>query len=155
MPGMAIEAAILDRDDGVLQVGRDLVERDVVPLLVEAEPRLAVGAVEHRVADAARQPMDGDRVARQPDARHRAADDQRDHERERDPVGRSGAAAAGSAASPRRFGLASPCSMRVASNATREDHDDQAEREPLRDLEVDVALGVQVLDQQLDADPAR
>ena len=51
------------------RVGRDLVERHVVPLLVEPEPRLAVGAVEHRVADAARQPVDRDRVARQPPRR--------------------------------------------------------------------------------------
>ena len=75
---MVVEAAILDRDDRVLQVGRDLVERDVVPLLVEPEPRLAVGAVEHRVADAARQAVHGDRVARQPHTGHGAAADQRD-----------------------------------------------------------------------------
>ena len=43
MPGMVIEAAILDRDDRVLQIGRDLGERHVVPLFVEPEPRLAVG----------------------------------------------------------------------------------------------------------------
>ena len=35
-----------------------------------------------------------------------------------------------------------------------ENHDDQAERQPLGDLEADVALGMQELDQQLDADPA-
>ena len=68
--GMVVEAAILDGDDRVLQVGRDRVERDVVALLIEPEPRLAVAAVEHRVADAARQPMDGDRMARHPPGQH-------------------------------------------------------------------------------------
>src|SRR5262249_61051316 len=52
-PGMMIEAPILDRDHGVLQVRRDVVELDVVPLFVEAEPGLAIGAVEDRVTDPA------------------------------------------------------------------------------------------------------
>ncbi len=33
--GVQVEAMILDRDDRVLEIGRDLVERDVAPLLVE------------------------------------------------------------------------------------------------------------------------
>ena len=61
---MGVEAAIFDCDDRVLQIGRNLRERHIVALLVEPEPRLAVGAVEDGVADAARQPMDRDRVAR-------------------------------------------------------------------------------------------
>ena len=87
--GMAIETPILDGDDGVLQIERDVVERHVVPLLVEAEPRLAVGAVEDRVADAACQPVDGDGVARQPHRRDAGGRDERQQQRERDPLGPS------------------------------------------------------------------
>src|SRR5476651_1979066 len=85
--GVVIEAAILDGDHRVLQVGRDLVERYVVALLVEPEPRLAVRAVEHGVADAARQAMDRHGISRQPDAGDHAAGDQCEQERQRDPVG--------------------------------------------------------------------
>ena len=67
---MLIEPPILDGDDRVLQVGGDVVETDVVALFVEPEPRLAVGAGEDRVADAAGQPMYGARVARHPPCRH-------------------------------------------------------------------------------------
>ena len=42
------EAVILDGDERVLQVGRDLGERHVVPLLVQAEPAAAVGGEEPR-----------------------------------------------------------------------------------------------------------
>ena len=94
--GMVVEAAILDRDDRVLQIGGDLVERDVVPLFVEPEPRLAVGAVEHGVADAARQAVHGDGVARQPDAGDGGAADQRDQQRRARSSRSSAAAAAGS-----------------------------------------------------------
>ena len=66
MPGMQVEAMILDRDDGVLEGGRDPVERDVLPLLVEPEPRPVVGVVEHRVADAAIELVDGPGVADRP-----------------------------------------------------------------------------------------
>ncbi len=83
---MIVEAAILDRDDRVLQIDRDFVERDVMALLVEPEPGLAIGAVEHGVADAARQAVHRHRVARQPDAGHRGAADQRDQQRDPDPV---------------------------------------------------------------------
>ena len=57
--GMQEEAVVLDRDERVLQVRRDRGERHVVPLLVEAEPRPAVGGVEPGVADAAGQLVDG------------------------------------------------------------------------------------------------
>ena len=95
---MVVEAAILDGDDGVLQVGGDLVERDVVPLLVEPEPRLAVGAVEHRVADAARQPVDARRRSATATRRDAAPPTtSASEQRQRDPVGPAGAGAAGSA----------------------------------------------------------
>ena len=131
--GMMVEAAILDGDDGVLQVGRDLVERDVVPLLVEAEPRLAVRAVEHRVADAARQPMHRDGVARQPDAGDGGAADEQGQQRQREPVG---PAARPQQAQRRSPGRPSPSALRSAlllqprvGQRNPEDHDDDAERE--------------------------
>src|SRR5437762_620156 len=82
-----VEAAIFDGDDGVLEFGRDVVERDVVPLFVEPEPRLAVRAVEHRVADAARQSVDGHRIARQPNGRDDAHHDEDREEPQRKPIG--------------------------------------------------------------------
>ena len=45
------KAPIFNRNDRMLEVVRDLLERDIVPLFVETEPRTAVGVVEHRVAD--------------------------------------------------------------------------------------------------------
>ena len=84
---MPIEPAILDGDHRVLQIDGDVVERHVVPLLVEPEPWLAVGAVEDRVADPPRQPMHGDGVSRQPDGRHTGRGDEREEQRERDPLG--------------------------------------------------------------------
>ena len=56
---MHVEAMVLDGDEGLLQVRRDLGQRHVLPLLVEAEPALAVGGVEPGVADAARQLVHG------------------------------------------------------------------------------------------------
>src|SRR5688572_1615289 len=56
---MQEEAMILDRHEGVLEMDGHGGDRDVVPLLVESEPALAVGAVEPGVADAARQLIDG------------------------------------------------------------------------------------------------
>ena len=130
--GMMVEAAVLDRDDRVLQVGRDLGERHVVPLFVEPEPRLAVRAVEHRVADAARQAMHGHGVARQPRRRRRR------RRRRAPPTSasaiqseRAGAAGSRLMVGARRFRLASPASHRRAPAA--EDDDDQAEREPVRE----------------------
>ena len=70
---VVVEAAVFDGDDGVLQVGRDLVERDVVALLVETEPGFAIGAVEDGIADAARETVHRNGVARHPDDRRRAA----------------------------------------------------------------------------------
>src|SRR5207247_838478 len=49
--GMQVKAPILDRNDGVLEVGRDLGEAYVVSLLVKAKPRAAVRAIKDRVAD--------------------------------------------------------------------------------------------------------
>ena len=84
--GVGVEAAIFDGDDRVLQVGRDRVERDVVALFIEPEPRLAVAAVEHGVADAARQPMDGDGMAGHPPDRDGARHDGRGDGREEHPL---------------------------------------------------------------------
>ena len=42
---------VFDRDDGVLEVGGDLIKADVAPLLVEAEPGTVVGVVKDGVAD--------------------------------------------------------------------------------------------------------
>jgi len=86
---MMVEPPILDRDDGMLQIRGDVVERHVVALLVEAEPRLAVCAVEHRVADAAREPVHGHRVPRQPHGGDAGRHDQPEQQRERDPLGES------------------------------------------------------------------
>ena len=55
-------------------------------LLVEPEPGLAVRAVEDGVADAPRQPVHDDGIAGQEDGGDRAADDQRDEQRQRNPV---------------------------------------------------------------------
>src|SRR5581483_10068451 len=41
---VVIEPPVFDRDDGVLKVLGNLRERNIVALLVEAEPRLTVGA---------------------------------------------------------------------------------------------------------------
>ena len=50
---VAVEAMILDRDERVLQVGGNVAQRHVLPLLVHPEPAPAVGGEEPRVADAA------------------------------------------------------------------------------------------------------
>ena len=63
---------VFDGDDGVAQVGGDAGERHVAPMLFEREPRLSVGAVEHRLADAARKLVD-----REPVANDDAAGDER------------------------------------------------------------------------------
>ena len=52
MPGVRIEPAVLYGDDGVLEIGGDLIQGDVAPLFIEPEPWFRVGAVENRVADA-------------------------------------------------------------------------------------------------------
>ncbi len=83
---MVKKPAVLDRHDRALQVRRNLAERDVVPLLVQVKPWLPVRAVEHRVADTAREAMDDHRVSRQPDRGDASADEQRDEQRKRDPV---------------------------------------------------------------------
>src|SRR5262249_4787864 len=83
---MVVEPAILDGDDRVLKVGRDLVERNVMTLLVEPEPRLTVGAVEHRVADAARQPVHRRGVAQQPHGRDAAREGENRKKPQRQPI---------------------------------------------------------------------
>ena len=83
---MAVEAAIFDRDDGVLQVDGYLGQRDVVALLIESKPQLAGRVVEDGIADAAGQPVDRYGVARQPDARKSGRSDQREDQNEGDPV---------------------------------------------------------------------
>ena len=77
---MRMKSMILDGDDRVAQVGGDAVQRHVAPMFFEREPRLAVGAVEHRLADAARELVD-----REPVANDDAGGDERRHRtRDRD-----------------------------------------------------------------------
>ena len=76
---------VLDRDDGVLQIGGDAGERHVAPLLVEPEPRLAVGRVEHRVADAPAQAADRDGVPAEPPDGDGRARQQAEDQCEREP----------------------------------------------------------------------
>ena len=72
-PGCVVEAVILDRDEGMLQVGGMSASGTSLPLLVHPEPGLAVGGEEPRVADAAAQLVDGLALAQHPghgDGRH-------------------------------------------------------------------------------------
>ena len=50
---------VLDRDDRLAQARRDLSEGHVLPVLVEAEPRLPGRVEEDGVADPALQAVDG------------------------------------------------------------------------------------------------
>ena len=63
---VGVEPAIFDGDDGMLEIGGDLIQRDVAPLFIEPEPGLRVGAVEDRVADASRQTIDRERITGHP-----------------------------------------------------------------------------------------
>src|SRR5262249_10872140 len=56
--GMEKKAPVFDSHDGALQIGRDLSERDIVTLLVETKPRLAVRREKCGVAHAASQAAD-------------------------------------------------------------------------------------------------
>lgn len=49
--GMRVEASILDGDHRPLEIGRNLIERHVPPLFIEAEPWLRIGAIKDGVAD--------------------------------------------------------------------------------------------------------
>ena len=64
---MRVESMIFDRDDGVAQVGGDAGEGHVAPMLFERKPRLPVGAVKHRLADAAPELVDREAVANDDD----------------------------------------------------------------------------------------
>ena len=64
--GVVVEAVILDGDDGVLEVGGDLLEGHVLPLLVERKPLAPRRVVEHRPADAAIEVVDRHGVASRP-----------------------------------------------------------------------------------------
>ena len=68
---MQVEAVVLDGDDRVLEVGRNLVELDVPPLLVQRKPFAAGRVVKHRVADARIELVDGQGVAARPQRRQR------------------------------------------------------------------------------------
>ena len=70
---MQVVAVILDGDDRVLERGGNPVERHVLSLFVEAKPGTVVGVVEHRVADATIELVDGPGVAERPQSRHRDA----------------------------------------------------------------------------------
>ena len=84
--GMVVEAVVLDGDERLLQVQRDVGERHVLVVLVHAEPAPAVGRQEPGVADAARQPMDGIALAEHPGHRDRGEDDQRHEDHREHPV---------------------------------------------------------------------
>jgi hypothetical protein len=56
---------------------------------ISADLQHAVVAVEHRVADAAREPVHGHRVPRQPHGGDAGRHDQPEQQRERDPLGES------------------------------------------------------------------
>ena len=70
-----VEAVILDRDDRVLEVGGDLLERHVLPLLVERKPFTSQRVVEHRPAHASIEVVDRDGVTSGPDEDQRREDD--------------------------------------------------------------------------------
>ena len=72
---MQEEPVVLDGDERVLQVGRDVGKRDVPPVLVHAEPASAVGREKPGVADAAPQLVDRPRLPQRP--RH---GDRREHD---------------------------------------------------------------------------
>jgi hypothetical protein len=75
-PEVVVEPVVLHGDDRVLHVGRDLVERDVPPLLVHAEPGTPVGRVEPRVAHAAPQLVDRTPLPHRPDDDERGDPDE-------------------------------------------------------------------------------
>ena len=72
---MRMKSVVFDGDDGVAQVGGDAVQRHVAPMLFKREPRLPIGPVEHRLADAARELVDREPVANDDDR-----GDERHHE---------------------------------------------------------------------------
>ena len=65
---VAVEPMVLDRDERVLQVGGNVSERHVLPVLVHPEPPLAVRCKEPRVTDSPGEPID--RVALSHDPHH-------------------------------------------------------------------------------------
>ena len=79
---MLEEAMILDGDERVLEVKRDVGERDVPPVLVHAEPPAAVGGEKPGVADAAAKLVDRPGLTQRPRQRdggqdHQGAEDDR------------------------------------------------------------------------------
>ena len=83
---MRVEPVILDRDERVLQVLGNLAERYVPPVLVHAEPAPAVGREKPRIADPARQPVNGITLTQQPRHRERREDDHADKNHGRNAV---------------------------------------------------------------------
>src|SRR5688500_4438842 len=79
-----METMIFDGDDRIAQVGRDAAQGNVAAVFFEREPRLAIGAVKHRLADAARELVDGESV---PDD-DRRRDEGGDGQYDRGPDGR-------------------------------------------------------------------
>ena len=135
-----------------------------MPLLVQPEPGPAVGRVEHGVTDPARQPVDTDRVPRQPDGGDRAARDERGDKPQGDPLGCPLRAKQVQRPSPSSSQQAFSGAFRVRGappllhegkrQRNAEDDHDQPQRQPLRDFKGQISLGMQELDQQLEADPA-
>jgi len=83
---MVVEAMILYCDHRVFQRGRDLIQRDVVPLFVHPEPGLAVRGVEPRVADAAPKLEHCPALPHGPDDDHRRDGDEAEVRRRKDPA---------------------------------------------------------------------
>ena len=84
--GVLEEAVILDRDERVLQVGGNVRERHVLPVLVHAEPPAAVGGEKPRVADAATELVDSPGLAQGPRQRDCGENDERSEDRGRDSI---------------------------------------------------------------------
>ena len=82
-PDVAVEPMVFYRDEGVLQIGRDVGQRHVLPLFIHPEPLLPVRREEPRVADPARQPVD--RVALTHGPRHADGRRNREHDEHEPP----------------------------------------------------------------------
>ena len=88
-PHVQVEAVVLDGDDTIAECWRNAFERNVLTLLVHAEPRLAVGAVEGGVANAAPQFAHEQAVFHRPPHGDSGGHDHRGEEHDDEPVERA------------------------------------------------------------------
>ena len=93
--GVSVEAMVLDGDHGVAKVGGDLFQAHVPAMLVQREPGLAVGSVEHGVADPSGQAVDREVVLAGPEEAVEAEQGGRQGDGEGDAFHRGGATDAG------------------------------------------------------------